>query len=54
MTDESVSVTRSSIRHGDAAERAQGREAVVAQERHDRIDLVRDALHVQADEHLPT
>ena len=36
----------------DAPERAQRREAVAAHERHDRIDLVRHALQVQADEHL--
>ena len=38
--------------HGDAPERAQRREAVAAHERHDRIDLVRHALQVQADEYL--
>jgi hypothetical protein len=39
--------------HRDAPERAQRREAFVAEERHDRVDLVREALEPEADEDLP-
>jgi len=36
----------------DSAQRAQRREAVVAEEGHDRVDLVCHALQVQTDQHL--
>src|SRR5207237_4169394 len=37
----------------DAPQRAQRREALVAEERHDRVDLVRQALEPEAHEDFP-
>jgi len=53
MTEESASVDGVVDEHGDPPERAQAREAAVAQERDDRVDLVGDPLQVEADEDLP-
>ena len=52
MTDESASTSVTVLQDGNAPQRRQLREALVAHERDDGIDLVRDALQVQRHEHL--